>query len=121
MAYTIESLPPEFQPGTNEYIEVIRHAHNIDDTAQGQDVRHQARTIWQSSLTNPNGFSTRIELMEILMGDSVGGSEQGSLGYLRHHLAQPESFESFLGGVAAAKGRLEEDRAAANQSHSESY
>jgi len=112
MSYTIESLPPEFKLGTDPYLDSIRDKYNIDNQAQGQQVRDQARSIWQSSLSNPDGFTQRLELMEILMGDRVSGAEQSSLGYLLYHLVQPETFESFIDGVAAAKGWLEEDRAA---------
>ncbi len=115
MAYTIESLPPEFLPDTDPYLEAVRHAHGIADTAQGQEVRDQIQNIWQSSLVDPDGFATRVELMEILIGERVDGSEQDSLGHLRLHLIQPETFERFIGGVASAKGWLEEDRAATQQ------
>lgn len=111
--YAIESLPPPFEPDTDDYIEGIRHSHGIADSAQGQEARDQVHAVWQSSLTDPDGLSIRIELMEILMGDRVDGSEQGSLGYLGLHLVQPETFEKFIRGVARAKGWLEEDRAAA--------
>lgn len=110
MQYPIESLPPEYQLGDDPYLDSIRQQHSIPDVAQGQEVRDMVRAIWSDTLRDSDGFNSRVQLMEILMGDRVGGEEVGSLGYLYYHLKEPETFEAFLGGVAAAKGWIEEDR-----------
>lgn len=112
MSYSVESLPPEYNPGTNPYLDSIRQKHSISPEDKGQDVRDKVHALWRTSLGRADGVNNRIQLMEILMGDRVEGQEIGSLGYVYLHIQQPESFESFIGGVAAAKGWLEEDRAA---------
>jgi hypothetical protein len=86
MAYAVESLPPEYTPGTDPYLDSIRQQHDISAEAQGQEARDRVRNIWELSLTGTDGFADRIQLMEILMGDRVDGQEIGSLGYLYFHL-----------------------------------